>query len=455
MNIAIMGTGYVGLVTGVCLAVHGHRVICVDKNEDIVEKINDSVPPIYEPGISELLKKAIDAGNLKATTDLKHAIQHSDVSMICVGTPFKEGKIDLSQIVEISQEIGRVLKTMKAYHVVCVKSTVVPTTTDKLVREILEQESGKKAGAFGLAMNPEFLREGNAIEDFIKPDRIVIGANDERSYKMIKKLYSHFKAPIIKVNLRTAEMIKYASNALFASLISFSNEIGNICEGVGNIDVTDVLNGVCLDKRINPKKGGKYIFPGIVSYIKAGCGFGGSCFPKDVKALSAFAEDLSCTSGLLKSVININEIQPIRLVQRMERELETLAGKRIAVLGLAFKPDTDDVRESPAIRLIEELISKNAEVIATDPKAVDMARKLLPPCDRLTLTTRYDTALRSADAAVLVTAWKEYIYILPEEFGELMKKPIIFDGRRIYNRAKMEQMGIKYIGIGYCDNDNE
>lgn len=450
MKISIIGTGYVGLVTGVSLAHKGHKVTCVDKREDIVTRINNSEATIYEPGLQVLLEQVIDKGNLKATTDLEYAVMNSDVSIIAVGTPFGDGRIDLSYIIGCATEIGQILKDKDKYHVVIVKSTVAPTTTDTIVKNILETTSGKKTGEFGLAMNPEFLREGKAVEDFMNPDRIVIGAYDNKSFNVVNRIYKgHFKAPIVRVNLRTAEMIKYTSNALLATLISYSNEIASICEETGGVDVREVLESVTLDKRFNPKVGNRFVNPEMISYLRAGCGFGGSCFPKDVKALISFSAGKGYEPEILQSTMNINETQPMRLVKRLEKNICGLEGKKIAVLGIAFKPDTDDVRESPALIIIRELLRKKAKVFAVDPIAVQNASMVLPnDNEELHLMTDYKMALQNADAAMLITSWPEFASIPSYEFVSFMSKPVLVDGRRVYDKKIMENAGITYIGVG-------
>lgn len=457
MKISIIGTGYVGLVTGVCLAARGHQVICVDKQENIVKRINAAQSTIYEPGLDQLLEEVVSKSNLQATTDLADAVMRTDVSIVAVGTPFGEGKIDLSYIKQSVREIGNVLKNKDKYHVVCIKSTVVPTTTDTVVKNILEEASGKKAGKFGLAMNPEFLREGKAVEDFINPDRIVIGAYDNKSFNTVKKIYKNqFKTPIIRVNLRTAEMIKYTSNSLLAALISYSNEVASICEETGGIDIREVLEAVTLDKRFNPRVEGLLTNPEMIKYLRAGCGFGGSCFPKDVKALVAFADNRGYSAEMLKSVLTINETQPLRLVSKMETAIGDLQGKKVAVLGVAFKPDTDDVRESPALIVIKELLKKRAQVVAVDPIAIENSNKVIPASgESLYYSSDYKNALQDADAAVLVTSWPEYSAIPAEEFVMLMKTPVIVDGRRVYDKQAMKTAGIKYIGVGTADMREE
>jgi UDPglucose 6-dehydrogenase len=449
MKISVIGTGYVGLVTGVCLASKGHQIICIDKQSEIVNKINNKISPIYEPGLEDLLCNVIEKGNLVATTDLKTAVMNTDISIISVGTPFGDGKIDLGYIESAAQEIGNVLIEKKGYHVICVKSTVIPTTTDTLVKDILEDTSGKKAGEFGLAMNPEFLREGKAVEDFMYPDRIVIGAYDKKSFETMKKVYQDFfDAPIMRVNLRTAEMIKYTANALLATLISYANEISVICEKVGNIDVKDVLEGVTLDKRFNPRVNNQLINPGMVSYLRAGCGFGGSCFPKDVQALSAFSKEMGYSPPMIQATLEINYAQPYRLIERLQESLGTLENKKIVVLGLSFKPETDDIRESPSLTIINELLSKKAKVIGVDPVAIDHTKKNFPQNDSLYYSVDYKNALKDAEAAILVTPWPDFMKISPQEFKELMKEPIVVDGRRVFDKSAYEAAGVQYIGVG-------
>ncbi len=453
MKVSIVGAGYVGLITGVCLADKGHEVICVDKVPERIAMINNKHSPIYEPGLDELLERVIGKGTFVATLDMAWAINVSDITIVAVGTPYREQGIDLSQIEEVSKEIGLILREKESYHVVCIKSTVVPSTTDTYIANIIEKFSEKYVGDFGLCMNPEFLREGNAIEDFMNPDRIVIGANDNKSFSAMKELYGVFKdTPILRTNLRTAEMIKYTTNSLLALLISFSNEIANISEAIGNIDVQEVLTGVCFDKRLNPRINNTLVNPGILAYLAAGCGFGGSCLPKDIKSLMAFSEKTGYVPEIIKATIKINEIQPVKFVQRMEREIGDLSNKKIAVLGLAFKPETDDIRESPSIKIIKRLIEKGADVFACDPVAVENAKRL-KSLD-VKYSRNYQDALKGADACVLVTKWKEYESIRPDEFKQLMKTPVVFDGRRVYDKALFESSGIRYFGIGLVEERN-
>lgn len=367
-----------------------------------------------------------------------------------MGTPTIKNKIDLSYIKVAARQIGEALAKSKKYHVVAVKSTVLPGVTERLVKPILEKYSKKKVGNnFGICMNPEFLREGCAIEDALHPDRIVIGQIDEKSGKEFAKIYKKVSAPKIFTNLWTAEMTKYSANALLATLISFSNEIARIAEQTGKVDIVDVWQGVHLDRRLSPYYGNKRIKPGILNYIFSGCGYGGSCFPKDIQALATFAKELGNPAPLLNSVININKTQPHRLVLLLKKALgENLKQKKIAVLGLAFKPNTDDVRQSPAFPIISQLISQGAKAIVHDPMAYQktIPEQLNNPSVILAKST--EEAIKNADAVILVTAWKEYLKLSPHFFKKSMKLPIVIDGRRVYDKASFLQAGILYKGVG-------
>lgn len=449
MKISIVGTGYVGLVSAVCLASKGHTVICVDSMAGIVDRINHSEATIYEPYLSEYLKEAVAGKRLLATTDLEYAVKNSEISIIAVCTPYKNDSIDLGFIEKVSRDLGRLLRKKEEYHVVCVKSTVIPTTTDTFVKNIIEEESGKKAGEFGLVMNPEFLREGEAVMDFLHPDRIVIGAYDDKSFELFKKVYEVFSgAPIIRVSLRTAELIKYASNSLLAMLISYSNEIAAISEAVGSLDVEEVLYGVSLDKRLSPQIDGKLIRPGILKYLKAGRGYGGSCLPKDVKALVAFSEQKGYVPKLLNATTEINEKQVEKIVDRIEKELSGIEGRRILVLGLAFKQNSDDIRESPSIKLVKLLVERKALVSVTDPIALENAKKALENIAGITYLEDCKKETLRFDAAVLMTPWQEYVKLLNEGNFEQLEAAILYDGCRALRKNKMLESGIKYIGMG-------
>jgi UDPglucose 6-dehydrogenase/GDP-mannose 6-dehydrogenase len=444
MKISIIGTGYVGLVSGVCLAEKGHQVICVDVDQDKVNLINQGTSPIYEKGLEDLLRKNID-NNLRATTDFYKAVIETDVSLIAVGTPFDGTEIDLSFIERVSRHIGGVLKDKGSYHVVVVKSTVVPGTTDEFVLPILEESSGKTAGIdFGVGMNPEFLREGEAIHDFMFPDRIVIGGMDQRTIDALGELYDVFDgADKLRTNNKTAEMIKYASNSLLATMISFSNEIANLCSAIGDIDVVDVMKGVHLDKRLSPiMPNGQRILPGITSFLEAGCGFGGSCFPKDVRALIAHGKKHDRPMRLLHEVMRINEEQPRKVLSILKKHFPRLEGLRVTILGLAFKPGTDDMRESPAILIIKELSAQEALIKAYDPAANKNAQKLfnhinISFCDDLV------NAIQEVDAIILITRWEEFKKI-PDLLRDLDQQPIVIDGRRMLDKSSVS----RYQGIG-------
>lgn len=444
MKVSVIGTGYVGLVSSVCFAEKGHNVICVDIEQEKIDKINNGIPPIYESGLEDLLKKNINV-NIKATTDLYRSVIETDISLIAVGTPFNGEMIDLGYIKKVAQQIGETLKDKTGYHMVVVKSTVIPGTTDEIVVPILESASGKKIGSdFGIGMNPEFLREGEAVHDFMFPDRIVMGGIDERSLGYLEQLYEPFdNIDKIRTNNKTAEMIKYTSNSLLATMISFSNEIANLCAAIGDIDVVDVMNGVHLDKRLSPiLPNGNRILPAFTTYIEAGCGFGGSCFPKDVKALIAHGKRIGIPMILLDAVVHINKEQPKQVISILKKHFPILKGARIAVLGLAFKPGTDDMRESPAIPIINHLLAEGTKIKAYDPVAKHEAQKLFGNntiifCDAINET------IEDVDAILLLTRWDEFSGI-PTLLADLEPKPLFIDGRRMLDKNKIE----KYAGIG-------
>jgi len=444
MKVSVIGTGYVGLVTGVCLAEKGHQVVCVDSDREKVDKINQGTAPIYEKDLEELLKKNIHV-NLEATTDLEKAVVGTDVSFITVGTPFDGDKIDLSCVKEVSSQIGKALQHKSTYHSVVVKSTVVPGTTDEIVVPITEEESGKKDGVeFGVAMNPEFLREGDAIQDFMFPDRIVLGGTDEKCLNTLVELYSVFDGvDWIITNNKTAEMIKYTANSLLATMISFSNEIGNLCAAKGGIDVVEVMKGVHLDKRLSPLlPNGDRILPLFTSYLEAGCGFGGSCFPKDVRALLAFGKRYGSSMPLLEAVIQINDQQPQQVLSLLKKHFPLLEGVRIAILGLAFKPGTDDMRESAAIPIVRDLLAQEVKIKAYDPLAIHEAQKLFNNHDIVFCNDLVRT-IEDVQAIVLLTRWEEFKRI-PELLINLNPQPLFVDGCRMLDKNSIE----RYEGIG-------
>lgn len=391
MKISVIGCGYVGAVTGVCFAELGHDVFFVDTDPAKIEAVRSGVSPIYEPGLNELLAK--NRGRISATTDAHQAVQDTEITFVCVGTPSNsDGSIDLTHIRSACRDIGHVLKQKDETHIVVIKSTVLSGTTEGVVRQMLEEESGKIAHTdFGLASNPEFLREGSALHDFFSPDRIVIGVADEVSRRALDNLYSSFKCPKVVTTIPVAEMIKYVSNAFLATKISFANEIGNICKKIG-VDTNEVFWGVGLDHRINP------------AFFQSGIGFGGSCFPKDVKALISQAESAGVEPKILKDVIGVNEKQPSNLVDLLQLHVPDLDKRNIGLLGLAFKPKTDDIRESRAIPIVEKLLKEGANVIAYDPLAMNNFRKLYPQIEYA--SSARDTL--GADAILITTEWQEF-----------------------------------------------
>jgi len=432
-KVGIIGTGYAGLVTGACLAELGFEVLCGDIDQKKVDLINQGIPPIFENGLDELIKDSREKNLLRATTNTSEVVRFSDIIFICTGTPSGEdGSINLDQVEAAAKAIAQALKESDQFKTIVVKSTVIPGTTESFVKPILELLSGKQVGKdFGLAMNPEFLKEGLAIQDFRVPDRVVIGAEDNNSFESVKRLYESFECPIMHVDTSTAEMIKYASNAFLAIKVSFINEIANMSEVMG-ADVTEVARGLGFDKRISPR------------FLRPGLGFGGSCFPKDVRALASAAKSHGISAHTLDAALKVNEAQPLRAVKLLEQEIN-LDNKRIALLGLAFKPDTDDVRESRAIPLAEELIRKGAIVIAYDPLALENAKAFLP--EEAIFVDSVKSVLTSADAAILVTEWDELRNLGPKEFSTMNGK-LIIDGRRVLDWRTLEKAGFNVKVIG-------
>tara|TARA_B100000787_G_scaffold169449_1_gene160661 strand:+ start:389 stop:1774 length:1386 start_codon:yes stop_codon:yes gene_type:complete len=442
LKIVIIGSGYVGLVSAACFAKIGHNVICVDANPSVVSMINSGLSPIHEKGLPEILGEAVSSGSLKATNDLSSAIINADISMISVGTPFSNGSIDLNYITVAAEQLAKVLHMAAKYHVVCVKSTVIPGTTRDIVSPILTKYSNRELGvSLGVSMNPEFLSEGSAIDDFMQPDRIIIGAQDDLTVRLMSDLYSYFKdTDTIVTSLNSAEMIKYTSNALLATLISFSNEIANLSEDIDGVDAVDVLNAVHLDRRLSPLLLNERISPGILSFLYPGTGYGGSCFPKDTKALISYSKTMGHNMNLLRSVVETNVKQPSLTVGLARKELGKLDGKRVGILGLAFKPGTDDVRETPAKHIIELLIKENAQILAHDPIAIENMRENTHHLDvEYSDDLNYVTA--NVDIIILVTSWPEYKKL--HQIPGVSDMPII-DGRRYLNPKNFK----KYRGIG-------
>lgn len=448
MKITVIGTGYVGLVTGASLAALGHTVVCIGRDQKKITAINRAKTPFYEPGLDVLLQKVVAKKRLSASGDLAACVRDADVIILAVGTPTIDNAIDLTSIQKAAEQVGRALVDRKKYQVVVVKSTVVPKTTESVVWPILTKYSKRGADTLGLCMNPEFLREGSAVADAMKPDRIVIGQMDEKSGRTYARVYQKVRTPKIFVNLRTAELTKYAANALFATLISYANEISKISEKTGNIDVLDVWRGVHLDGRLTPRVGKKRISPGVLSFIMSGCGYGGSCFPKDTKALLQFAQAQKVQSHMISSTIQVNHDQPLALVSLLEEALPHLRGKRIAVLGIAFKPNTDDTRESPAIPVVKALVKKGAKVVVHDPQAYKKHPVAGFESDKIVYGKSARAALTGADAVVVITSWEEYAHLSGRTFVTLMKRPIVVDGRRMYDSTSLIRAGVTYKGIG-------
>src|SRR3990172_7406661 len=425
-KVSVIGAGYVGLCTAVGFASKGYSVVASDCDSEKVAKINKGAPPFHEPGLTELLGESIKAGNFRCLANqTEEAVLETDLTFVTVGTPAKaDGSVNLQFIESSAHDIGRALRRKGVYHLSIVKSTVVPGTTQDVVKPILEKESEKKCGLdFGLSMNPEFLRQGSAFQDTVQADRVVIGAYDKKSGDVLEELYRMFYfekvPPIIRTTLSTAELIKYASNSLLATKISFINMIANMCEKIPGADVKTVAVAMGLDKRIGSL------------FLDAGLGYGGSCFPKDVKALIACSKSLGYEPELLESVEKVNKVQPLKAVELCREQLGSLEGKRIAILGLAFKPDTDDMREARVIPIINMLIQESAKVIAYDPVAIPVARTIFK--DGIEYAGSAVDCLKNADCCILVTEWDEFKRLKPDDFIKNMRRPILVDGRRIYD----------------------
>lgn len=431
MHIAVIGTGYVGLVTGACFAEFGVDVTCVDVDVSKVDKLNQGVIPIYEPGLDTIVEKNAEAGRLRFTSDIRQAVSNALVVFLAVGTPPKEdGSPDMSFYQQAALDVAG---AMDGYKVLVTKSTV-PVGTGRWLREFVT-ENLKTPGDFGVASNPEFLREGAAIQDFMRPDRVVIGSNDERAIEVMKDLYRPLyliETPIVITSLEAAELIKYAANAFLATKITFINEIANLCDAIG-CDVHDVARGMGMDNRI----GRKFLHPGP--------GYGGSCFPKDTRALTTVADKFDVETRIVDAVIEANDRQRDAMIPKIERLVGDLKGKQIGVLGLSFKPETDDMRESPAIDVIEGLVKRGASVKAFDPVAMDEARKCLP--DIGYAVDEYD-AISDADILVIITEWNQFRALDMERVKGLLKTPKIADLRNIYEPDDMRELGFEYVGVG-------
>jgi len=436
LKIAVIGMGYVGLTSAMAFANHGFRSICTTTTPRKAANLNRGIPPFYEPGLEDLVREMVEKGMLSGSTDNVDAVRQSYVTFICVGTPsLPDGSADLSAIEASTRDVGMALNDVDGYHVVVAKSTIPPGTTENLILTTLEKYSGKRVGVdFGLCMNPEFLRQGEAVHDSLNPDRIVIGEYDKKSGDVVEYTYKDYDCPKMRCDIKAAELIKYAANSLLATKITFANEFSRICEKF-DVDVYEVMKGVGLDFRINPR------------FLNAGCGFGGSCFPKDVNAIVALANCIGVETPLLDSVLYTNKLQPMHFVELIKDAVGTLDGKIVAFLGLSFKPNTDDTRATRALPIIKKLYDEGAKVKAYDPKATKNFERMtdLP----VEYYENWEEALRNADLAVVQSDWKEIRDIEADDFKRLLKNPIVVDGRRTYEPNVMISKGVKYFGIGW------
>jgi UDPglucose 6-dehydrogenase len=430
MKIAVIGTGYVGLVAGACFAESGNDVVCVDKDAAKIRTLRAGKMPIYEPGLEELVRRNRHENRLTFTTTLPKAVRSSIVVFIAVGTPQGEdGAADLQHVLDVAREVAR---AMNGYKVIVDKSTV-PVGTAARVREVIRRET---THPFSVVSNPEFLKQGAAIDDFMKPDRVVIGAEDPRAREIMQELYAPYTrtgAPIMMMDCASAELTKYAANAMLATRISFMNEVANVCEAVG-ADVDEVRRAMGADKRI----GTSFLFPGV--------GYGGSCFPKDVKAMIHFAAQKEYEFRILRAVEDVNSSQKTRLAAKMRSHFGSLKGKTIAIWGLAFKPRTDDMREAPSIPLIKMLLAEGADVQAYDPQATKVAKGIFG--SKVTFVGKNYDALKGADALAIVTEWSEFRRPDFEKMRKLMRSPVVFDGRNLFEPEQMKQSGFTYYSIG-------
>jgi UDPglucose 6-dehydrogenase len=431
MHIAVIGTGYVGLVTGACFAEFGVDVTCVDVDVTKIEKLHQGIIPIYEPGLDQLVERNVKAGRLNFTTDLGAAVKQAEVVFLAVGTPPKpDGTPDMSYYQQAAKDVA---KAMNGYKVLVTKSTV-PIGTGKWLRQFVG-ENLEVQTEFGVASNPEFLREGAAIDDFMHPDRVVIGSNEARAIEVMKELYRPLyliETPIVITSLEAAELIKYAANAFLATKITFINEVANLCDAIG-CDVHDVARGMGMDNRI----GRKFLHPGP--------GYGGSCFPKDTRALTTVADQFGVETRIVDAVIEANERQRDAMIPKIEKLVGDLSGKKLGILGLSFKPETDDMRESPAVDIIKAVVAKGASVKAFDPVAIEEAKHCL---DGIEFASDEYDAIDGADAMVIITEWNQFRALDMERVKQLLKSPRIADLRNVYEPEDMREMGFEYVGVG-------
>jgi len=437
MNVTIIGTGYVGLVTGACLADAGNSVFCLDVDEKKINFLNENKIPIFEPGLEPVVKRNREAGRLRFSTDVAASVAHGELQLIAVGTPpGEDGSADLHHVVAAARAIGR---HMQGYKVVVTKSTVPVGTADKVKQAIIEELKKRGTGSdFTVVANPEFLKEGAAVEDFMRPDRIIIGSDDARAVALLRQLYAPFqrnRERVIVMGVRSAELTKYAANSMLATRISFMNEVANLAEAIG-ADIDEVRRGIGSDPRIG------------YQFLYAGAGFGGSCFPKDVKALQRSAGEAGHPLKLLAAVEAVNEAQKHVLAGKIRRHFGSLSGKTIALWGLAFKANTDDMREAPSLSLIDDLTREGASVQAYDPAAGHEARKLFEKNGNVKIVDSANDALEGADALAIVTEWQEFRSPDFAAIREKLKTPAIFDGRNLYDPAAVRAQGLEYFPIG-------
>lgn len=438
-KVAVVGLGYVGLSFACALASEGFKVIGLDKDYDKVRMIEKGLTPIYEEGLDKLLKKALEEGNFKLTLDYEEMIKFSNICFICVGTPSKQdGSVDLSYLEDASRMIGRALKNKKEYYLIVVRSTIPPGTTINVVKKIVEEESGKSLTDYGLCFNPEFLREGKALQDIFNPDRIIIGCLDKVSREALLNFYKRFYndniPPILVTTPTNAELIKYANNAFLAMKISFINMISQLCQNLPGADVRIVADGIGMDRRIGRE------------YLDAGLGWGGSCFPKDIVGLLKIGESIGVRLPLIEATLEVNDSQIGNAVNLAEKLIGCIHGRNIAVLGLAFKPGTDDVRESRSMKLIEKLLELGAIVKVHDPRALERAREILK--DKVSYALSIEECLQDADLCILATEWEEYRKLKQEMLKRFMKNPALLDCRRLYDPREFREVKFAAIGLG-------
>ena len=449
MNLAVMGAGYVGLTTAICLASQNHRITIFDIDNEKIKQIQNKKLPFFENGLQKILEDVISSKNLVAVNNLNHLVENTNGCFICVGTPTKDDSIDLTQIIDAIESLANsVNENNKKNYQIIVRSTVIPNTTRNTILPILNERLSKQE--FGLCVVPEFLREGRALDDFMNPDKIVIGNFDENSALFVKEIFKNFKdkCKFVETNLVSAELIKYTNNAFFSMLISFSNEIANISEKISGVDPYEILNALVLDKRITSTVNNEKIVPNLASYLIPGCGFGGSCFPKDVQAILDYANKHEIHTPLLKAILNINAERPNKMVLLSEYILGELKDKKISILGLTFKPETDDLRSSPALDAIQILLEKGANIFAFDPilKSKPNSTKLLQNC---TVCATIEDALKDSDVAMIFTKWPEFKSIDSKFLKQFMKNPIIIDGRGFLAKEKFDNG--TYFKIGYSE----